>query len=598
MAERNDANIGRAFRASAIVVLLALGAVAAVWWFIQRPEPAAPIVEAVVEAPVMARSTTEPPPVVFTDVTAAAGIDFVHVNGAHGDKLLPETIGSGVAFFDYDGDGDEDLLFVNSTEWPEHARAPAPSAKLYRNDGHGRFDDVTAVAGLDFPLYGMGAVAADYDGDGDADLYLTALGTNRLLRNDAGRFTDVTEVAGVGGLPEDWSTAAVFFDYDGDGDLDLFAANYIHWSRQIDFEIDFQVAGIGRAYGAPNHFTGATSRLYRNDGDGRFTDVTLAAGIEQNDPVTGRPEGKALGVAVVDADADGRLDLVVANDTTRNFYFHNLGDGRFEETGALEGVAYDRDGDATGAMGIDAANYRNDAELGIAIGNFANEPSSLLVTAGGRAPFADESVIEGLGPATRLALTFGLFFFDYDLDGRLDLFQANGHLDDQINRVQPSQHYAQPPQLFWNCGGECPRRFVHATGAGELGEPLVARGAAFADIDGDGDLDLAIAQNGRAAKLYRNDQTLGKHWLRVRLRGRAPNTDAIGAEVRLVAGGVTQTRRVVPARSFLSQVEATVTFGLGALTTVDRLEVRWPDGSRQLVPVEGVDRTVDIAPPA
>ena len=387
---------------------------------------------------------------------------------------------------------------------------------------------------------------------------------------------------------------AAFLDYDNDNDLDLFVGNYVEWTREIDLEIDFRVTGLGRAIGAPNHFTGTNNRLYRNDGDGRFTDVSHAAGITVTNPSTDAPLGKALGLAVFDYDRDGRLDLLVANDTVRNYLFHNLGDGRFEEVGALEGVAFDRNGRATGAMGVDSAWFRNDDEIGVGIGNFANEMSSLLVTADSQPPFVDEAILEGIGPESRLALTFGLFFLDYDLDGRLDLFQANGHLESDINLVQPSQTYAQAAQLFWNCGDACRTRFVAVDGIGDLATPMVGRGAAYADIDADGDLDIVVVQNGHEAKLFRNDQQTGHHWLRVRLEGSPGNRDAIGARVELTAGGITQRRLVMPSRSYLSQVELPVTFGLGENPSVDSLLVTWPNGESQTVPVERVDTILTI----
>ncbi|MDH3871448.1 MAG: CRTAC1 family protein, partial [Gammaproteobacteria bacterium] len=399
--------------------------------------------------------------------------------------------------------------------------------------------------------------------------------------------------AKVAGLASDWSTAATFIDYDNDNDLDLFIGNYVLWSRKIDLEIDFQLTGLGRAVGAPNHFTGTNNRLYRNEGNGLFSDVSHAAGIIVNDPVSGLPQGKALAVAPVDYDRDGWIDLFVANDTVRNFLFHNLGNGRYEEIGALEGIAFDRNGKATGAMGIDAAYFRNTDDLGIGIGNFANEMSSLFVTADGLAPFADEAILEGFGPASRLALTFGLFFFDYDLDGQLDLFQANGHLESEINIVQPSQSYAQPAQLFWNCGDDCRNRFLHVSETGDLATPLVGRGAAYADIDNDGDLDIVITQSGRRARMFRNDQQLGNHWLRVAFAD-GPRAGVIGARVELTAGGITQRRHVMPTRSYLSQVELPVTFGLGRNAQVDKLNVTWPDGRVQEIPVEQVDRVITV----
>ena len=598
--QQREALIRRAFyRSLAVIVAIAL-AVTGIWYFTRDNTTPQAVEEAVVSGPVIEESAPPQaaPPVTFTDITREAGIDFVHVNGSTGEKLMPETIGSGAAFLDYDNDGDQDLLLVNSKWWPGEEREPTPTLAFYRNEGHGRFTDVTAEAGLKITCFGMGAGVGDYDNDGWTDLYITTLGKNYLFRNDHGRFVDVTARADVAGLDTDWSTAAAFIDYDNDGDLDLFVGNYVLWSRKIDLEIDFQLTGLGRAFGAPNHFTGANNRLYRNEGDGRFSDVSLAAGIAVNDPVTGMPEGKTLGVAPIDYDRDGWIDLVTSNDTVRNFLYHNLGNGRFEEIGSLEGIAYDRNGKATGAMGIDAAYFRNDSDLGIGIGNFANEMSSLFVTEAGHAPFADEAILVGFGPASRLALTFGLFFFDYDLDGRLDIFQANGHLEGDINVVQPSQTYAQPAQLFWNCGDACRTPFVLAENTGDLAMPLVGRGAAYADIDGDGDLDIVVVQNGRRAVLFRNDQQLGHHWLRVKLEGRTVNRNAIGAELTLTANGVTQRRSVMPTHSYLSQVELPVTFGLGDAQQVDNLTVTWPNGQSQNVPVTEVDTTLTITQPA
>jgi hypothetical protein len=507
---------------------------------------------------------------------------------------MPETIGSGAAFFDYDNDGDPDLLLVNSTWFPGHEQDTTPTLALYRNDGNGQFTDVTRESGLDINCYGMGVAAGDVDNDGWTDLYITALGENYLLKNGQGRFTDITATSGTSGQSSDWSTATAFLDVDNDGDLDLFVGNYVQWTREMDLEIGFRLTGLGRAIGAPNHFYGTTNRLYRNDGQGTFSDVSQSAGITITDPVTQAPTGKALAVAPVDYDRDGWIDLFVANDTTRNFLYHNLGDGRFEEIGALEGIAFDRNGKATGAMGIDAAYFRNDEDLCIGIGNFANEMSSLYVTVGGQPPFADEAVLEGFGPASRQALTFGLFFFDYDLDGRLDLLQANGHLEAEINVVQSSQTYAQPAQLFWNCGPACRNRFVPVSGTGDLATPMVGRGAAYADIDNDGDLDVVVTQNGRRAVLFRNDQSLGHHWLRVRLAGDSSNQNAIGAVVELSVNGVTQRRVVMPTRSYLSQSELPLTFGLGTANAVDELHITWPDGQRQTVPVPEVDVLMTI----
>jgi hypothetical protein len=405
---------------------------------------------------------------------------------------------------------------------------------------------------------------------------------------------DVSETAGVAGFDDEWSTAAVFFDFDNDSDLDLFVANYVEWTEEINLEIDFRVTGIGKSYSTPTHYTGAYSRLYRNEGDGHFTDISVESGIHI--------AGKALSATAVDYNQDGLLDLFVANDTVQNFLFQNKGNGRFEEVGALEGVAFNQKGRATGAMGIDAAWYRNDDELGIVIGNFANEMSSLFVTADGQTPFADEALLEGLGADSRLALTFGLFFFDYDLDGRLDLLQANGHIENKINNVQPSQHYEQPVQLYWNCNsdedtgvnGDCSNRFILVENTGDLGTPLVGRGASYADIDNDGDLDVMITQPGREAKLFRNEQQTGHHWLRIKLVGTSDNRNAIGAIIELTANGITQRRTITSGRSFLSQLEFPVTFGLGTADSIDSLTVTWPGGQKQPVIIDEVDKQVTI----
>ena len=596
--QAGEAIIRHWFRRSLAIILgIGIIAVVSVWYLERDTAPAVNIEEAVITGPVVETHTAPqtPPAVVFRDVTTVAGIDFVHTSGAYGDKLMPETIGSGAAFFDYDNDTDQDLLLVNSSWFPGHELDDTvPTLALYQNDGNGRFTDVTRETGLAINCYGMGVAAGDFDNDGWTDLYITALGENYLFKNGQGHFTDVTSTSGTAGQSADWSTAAAFLDVDNDGDLDLFVGNYVQWTREIDLEIDFQLTGLGRAIGAPNHFFGTNNRLYRNDGQGNFSDVSQAAGIVFADQATQTATGKALAVAPVDYDRDGWIDLFVANDTTRNHLYHNLGNGAFEEIGALEGIAYDRNGKATGAMGIDAAYFRNDEDLGIGVGNFANEMSSLYVTVGGQPPFADEAILEGFGPASRLALTFGLFFFDYDLDGRLDLLQANGHLDADINIVQPSQTYAQPAQLFWNCGTTCRNRFVPVTDSGDLSIPMVGRGSAYADIDNDGDLDVVITQNGRRAVLFRNEQLLGYHWLRVRLSGTRSNRNAIGALVELSVDGVTQRRMVMPTRSYLSQSELPVTFGLGSGSIPDELHIRWPDGEQQTVSVPAVDVTMSI----
>ena len=583
--------IRKAFVRSLLVIVVIAVTAVLIYLFMREGPEMPPVIEADIQAPIIQQEAADGPPVIrFTDITRQSGIDFKHVNGAYGDKLLPETMGGGVAFIDYDNDGDQDLILVNSRNWSMHTYAKteeqAATTHLYQNDGTGQFTNVSAQSGLALSSYGMGIATGDIDNDGWTDVYITTLGKNHLFRNEQGRFVDITADAGVAGTEHDWSTAALFFDYDNDGDLDLFAANYVEWSPAINREMEFKVTGLGRSYSAPLYYAGAYSRLYRNEGNNRFTDVSESAGITE--------KGKTLGVTAVDYDLDGRLDLFVANDTTQNFLYRNTGDGKFEESGMIEGIAFDRHGKATGAMGIDAAWYRNDVELGVAIGNFANEMTSLFVTIDGKPPFADEALLQGLGASTRLALTFGVFYFDADLDGRVDLLQANGHLEQDINNIQPSQQYEQPAQLFWNCGEDCVNRFQLADDVGDLDVPMVARGSAYADIDNDGDLDVIITQPGRSPKLFRNDQDLGHHWLRVLLEGSASNRSAIGATVVLTAAGVTQRKQVMPGRSYLSQVEMPLVFGLGNSDRVDDLTVTWPGGTQQKITIDQVDTVVHI----
>ena len=588
--ERDDAVIGVALRWSLVafgVLAVIAGAVA---FAMLRPEPLPPLKETKLAAVDVRKSpAVEVPTVKFTDITEEAGIRFVHENGAAGEKLLPETMGGGCAFFDFDDDGDQDLLFVNSKRWPWDKREETEPAimALYRNDGSGKFEDVTAGSGLDVSLYGMGAAVGDYDGDGQVDVFISAVGPNRLFRNQGGgKFEDVTAAAGVAGEPNAWGTSCGFFDYDNDGDLDLFVCNYIKWSREYDVAQNFQLTGGARAYGRPQNFEGAFPYLYRNDGEGKFTDVSAEAGVQVKNPDTGVPLPKSLGLAFADFDADGALDVVVANDTVQNLLFHNQKNGTFEEIGRLTGIAFDMNGLARGAMGVDIANFRNNDALGVAIGNFSNEMTALYVSQGGEMQFVDEAVSTGLGPNSRLELTFGMLYIDYDLDGRLDLFSANGHLEDEINRVLPSQHYEQPPHLFWNCGPEQDTEFmpVRADKCGEdLVRPMVGRGASYADIDNDGDQDLIVTASGRAPRLLRNDQELKHNWLRLQLQGTRVNRDAIGAWVDVQLKDRTLRRHVSPTRSYLSQVELPLTFGLGDHNAVESITIHWPDGSTQRV---------------
>ena len=545
------------------------------------------------------------PRIPFSDQTDEAGIDFVHTNGSEGEKLLPETMGGGGAFLDFDADGDQDILCVNSSVWPWSENPPEspPTSQLYENDGTGRFQNVTPGSGLDVPgIYGNGVACGDYDNDGRVDVYITALGANVLFQNlGNGRFANVTDSAGVAGDSEAWSTSAGWFDYDLDGDLDLFVCNYLTWDADTDRSMEFTLTGTLRAYGRPTDFPGAFPILYRNDGAGHFIDVSETTGIRLTDPGTGEPLAKALGLVFCYVNADDRLDVVVSNDTVPNLLLLNQPDGTFTEVGATCGIAFDNDGSTRGAMGIDAAWFRNSEALGITIGNFSNEMTALYVCQTPESPlpiFRDEAVSNGIGPVTRMELTFGLLFTDMDLDGRQDIVACNGHLEEDIHLVQSSQYYDQPPQLLWNCGPDYASEFV-AAGEKNVGSdflrPMVGRGATRADIDGDGDQDLLLLSSGGRPRLLRNDKQTNHHWLRVRLEGRSCNRDAIGARVLLIrADGSLAQQTVMPTCSYQSQIELPLTFGLGKDENIRHLAVAWPNGERQVVPVDEVDRLLDV----
>jgi len=521
-------------------------------------------------------------PPVFTDVTTAAGIKFRHVNGATGKKFLPETLGSGCAFLDYDNDGWQDILLINSTHIPSQP-GPTGYPALYHNNRNGTFTDVTREAGLAVEMYGMGVAAADYDNDGNVDIYITALGQNRLFKNaGGGKFKDVSAAAGV--AHDGFSTSAMWFDYDRDGHLDLFVTDYVEWTAATDLFCSLD--GKSKSYCTPESYKGRSPTLYHNRGNGTFEDVTKKAGLLD-------PASKALGIALIDEDEDGWPDIFVANDTQPNRLYRNRRDGTFQDVGMTAGVAFNEAGVARAGMGVDAADIDGTGRQSLVIGNFSNEMMSLYVN-DGKGLFIDEAPSSGLGRASLLTLTFACFFFDYDLDGRLDIFGANGHVADDINTVQPKITYAQPAHLFRNAGK---RRFEEATpkAGPALQQRVVARGAAYADFDNDGDLDLLITANNGPARLLRNDGGNRAKMLRVKAVGSTSNRDAIGTKVKITAADGSMLRGMVKTgSSYCSQSELTLTFGLGSADAVKAIEITWPNGKVETLPGAAANQTITV----
>jgi len=531
---------------------------------------------AVAPSPSPSASPTPPRPsgpIEFTDVTAQAGIHFKHNSGAFGKKYLPETIGAGCAFIDYDNDGWQDILLVNSMNWPEQKGAKSFLA-LYHNNKDGTFTNVTGQAGLAVEMYGIGVAVGDYDNDGNDDIYITCVGPNHLFRNlGGGKFADVTARAGVG--DPGFSTSAVWFDYDNDGNVDLFVGNYVDWS--VEKDIYCSLDNKNKSYCTPQSYKGQSATLYHNRGNGTFENVTQKAGVED-------PTGKTLGIALLDYDSDGWLDLFVANDTEPNKLYHNNKNGTFTDEGIAAGVAFSAAGTARAGMGVDAADYDGSGRPSVIIGNFTNE-SMALYHNDGSGLFTDEAATSGIGKLSAQSLTFATFFFDYDLDGLLDVFAANGHVSDDIAVVQPNVKYAQPPHVFHNKGK---KKFEEVTA--KLGKAMqraiVGRGAAYGDFDNDGDLDLLITSNNGPVRLLRNDNANQNDLLRVKLVGSKSNRDGIGATVTVkTSKGAKEQQMVRTGSSYASQSELPLVFGLGTpdqnvTLTVD---VSWPGGGKDSV---------------
>ncbi|HTA45052.1 MAG TPA: CRTAC1 family protein [Bryobacteraceae bacterium] len=509
----------------------------------------------------------ESPNVKFTDVTASAGIHFVHNAGKAGKKYLPETLGSGAAFIDMDGDGWIDILLINSKDWT--ARGRKSLCALYRNNHNGTFTEITAGSGLDVEMYGIGVSVGDYDNDGRDDIYITALEGDHLFHNEGGgRFRDVTKTSGINNAS--FGTSAAWFDYDKDGKLDLFVANYVQWSPKLDLYCSLD--GSTKSYCTPESYKGTQSKLYHNLGNGRFEDVTAKAGL-------GDATGKALGVTVIDYDADGWPDLFVTNDTQPNKLYHNNHNGTFGELGMSAGIAFGEDGVARGAMGTDWADYDRSGRAHLLVGNFSNQMLGLYHNEG-KGLFVDEAPRSTVGRESLLSLTFGTFFFDYDLDGYPDILTANGHIEEEIGRVQPKISYKETPLLFRNLAG---KKFENVSP--KMGEafavPMVARGAIYGDYDHDGDLDVLFSTNNGPARLLRNDGGNRNHWLSIRTAGTKSNRDGIGAVVRIESASGKQWNMVRSGSSYASQSDLALTFGLSADTLVKTIQVEWPSGMKQ-----------------
>jgi len=502
----------------------------------------------------------------LVDVTRPSGLRFTHNSGAYGGKLLPETMGAGCAFLDYDADGWQDILLVNGMDWPSHRRARS-TPRLFHNNRNGTFTDVTARAGLDVEMYGMGVSVGDFNNDGFPDIFITCVGQNRLFRNTGtGTFVDVTRASGLGGR-SGFSTSAIWFDFDNDGLLDLFVCNYVRWS--VEHDVFCSADGKTKSYCTPEAYRGDTCWLFRNRGNGTFEDVTATSGVFD----TG---SKALGVALIDDQGDGWPDLVVANDTQPNKLYRNQRNGRFREVGVAAGIAFSAEGRARAGMGVDTGDFDNSGRMGVAITNFDQEMIGLYRarTAG---LYEDVAMRTGVGAASRNRLGFGCGFADMNLDGSLDLVVANGHLDETVRSRRTGVGHAQPPLLLVNRGDGTFQDRAAAAGAG-FAQPRVARGLAFGDFDNDGDVDVLMTTNNGPAVLFRNDQTAGHRSLRFALQGTTSNRDGIGATVRIHHDGMVQSRMVKSGSSYLSQSELPVTFGVGRRDVVERVVITWPGG--------------------
>lgn len=503
----------------------------------------------------------------FVDITQKAGIHFTHNSGRTGKKLMPETLGSGCAFIDLDGDGYADILLINGKDFSPSPRQSLPA--FYRNNRDGTFTDITRGSGLDVEMYGLGVSVADYDNDGRPDLYITALEGDHLFHNEGhGHFRDVTAQSGIHNA--NFGTSSAWLDYDKDGKADLFVANYVTWSKDKDQWCSMD--GTTKSFCTPETYKGTSSKLFHNLGNGKFQDVTDKAGL-------GDKTSKSLGVVTLDFDGDGWTDIFVSNDTQPSKLYKNNGNGTFTEQGMQAGVAFGEDGVARGAMGADAADYDRSGRPHLLVGNFSNQMLALYHNEG-NGFFVDQAPAGTVGHSSLLDLTFGAFFFDFDLDGYPDILAANGHIEPDINRVQTKITYREAPLLFRNQGNGHFENVSNDVGP-DFRKQMVARGAAYADFDHDGDLDVLISNNDGPPILYRNDGGNKNNWITVRLEGTKSNRSALGAVVRVESASGKQWQTVHSGSSYCSQSDEVLTFGLRRDSLVLSLAVEWPSGTRQ-----------------
>jgi hypothetical protein len=517
-------------------------------------------------APDLGAANQSSPGFQFVDVTSASNLRFRHNSGAYGGKLLPETLGSGCAFLDFDGDGWQDILLVNGMDWPGHKKQRS-TLHLYRNNRDGTFTDITHKSGLDIEMYGMGVAVGDYNNDGFPDILVTCVGQNRLFKNTGtGTFIDVTKTSGLQGR-QALSTSALWFDYDLDGLLDLFVCNYVKWSP--DHDVFCSLDGKHKSYCTPEAYRGETCWLFHNRGDGTFEDVTASSGIFDS-------SSKSLGVALIDHDQDGWPDLLVTNDTQPNKLYRNNHNGTFKDVAVETGIAFSTEGKARAGMGVDVGDFENSGRTGVAITNFDNEMIGLYRVSN-NGSYEDVATQAGMGLPSKTTLGFGCVLADLNLDGALDLIAANGHIDETVRNIRGNVGYAQPPQVFLNNGSARFSDVSSEVGQG-FRDPKVARGLAYGDFDRDGDVDILLTTNSGPAYLYRNDQLGGNRSIRFKLRGTQSNRDAIGARLRIEAGGLSQIRMVKSGSSYLSQSELPITFGLGKADKIERVVIQWPNG--------------------